>query len=80
MRDHVIVSGKTCKVERLSRAGMLQFERESAPVAEVFAPDGYQFSGGETSLCVHSAQDLDAIERDETLTVEAEIEGGIERE
>lgn len=68
MRSTITVSGFVCRVERLSVAGKMHWERECSPKAEVFAPEGYEFSGGEPSLCVHTAADLDDIERNERLT------------
>lgn len=41
--------------------------RKDAPVAEVQAPQGYTFSGGETALCVHTYADIDEIVHREAL-------------
>lgn len=73
MRQTLTVDGRTCGVEPLSRAGMSHYERTNSPIAQVNAPQGYVFSGGETAILVHSAADFEIIARDETL-VEADEE------
>lgn len=66
LRDFVMVSGQRCEVQKLdTTAGQ---RKRGAPKAEVVAPEGYEFSGGETVLEAHSAADLNQIERDESLT------------
>jgi hypothetical protein len=67
MRKFVTVSGMECAVVPVSKAGMMHYERTNTPIAEVEAPDGYEFLGGETVLCVHSKNDLDRIEAEEAL-------------
>lgn len=67
MREFVTVSGMRCEVER-QRATARQ-RSQGWPFARVEAPEGYEFSGGETALEVHSASDLDEIEQRETLVV-----------
>jgi len=67
MRDHIMVSGQRCEVRTLSVAGKSHYGRISSPKAEVFAPEGFEFSGGESSLMAHTAADLDSIEKTETL-------------
>lgn len=69
MRASITISGQHCEVEALY---LTRFLRDRGhPCAEVSAPDGYEFSGGETALSVHCAASLDEIERTETLTATA---------
>jgi len=69
MRTSIKVSGIECAVEPLSVVGLSHHSRTNSPKAQVNAPEGYCFSGGESSLCIHTAKDLDAIERTEALAL-----------
>lgn len=69
MRSFLTISTYQCTVVAVSRKGKGHWERQCTPMANVEAPEGYEFSGGETVLCAHTAADLDTIERTETLTL-----------
>ncbi len=67
MREFITIDGMRCEVEWIK---LTQREREIGnPVAEVIAPDGYVFCGGESSLSIHSAKEFAEIQKTEKLYI-----------
>jgi hypothetical protein len=60
----VAIGDHICAVERISLEGNSPAWRAGSPIAEIFAPEGYEFSGGETSLMIHNATDIGLLFRE----------------
>lgn len=54
------IDGHNCPIRPTPDAG-----KRDCPIAEVFAPHGMVFSGGESSLVIHSEADLDEVAREQ---------------